>query len=460
MVAGADNFQGAESLAVVGSKVQIERGPLRTWLTREGFAYVVVTLFVAAAALLRNINLLILMNGLMVAPLLLSWRICASSMRKLAIQRVTRPLWFAGRAENIHWEVSNEKRLLPVWQIRIDDRLERIGDGQGDVRPEPAGQAPQCSWKQTIELVGPLETRSSSQRVWIPERGLYRAGPARVQTSFPFGLVRTAFEAREQTGIIVAPAPGRLVTGWDRRLLSEAVGDEALKRRASWQGDEFFAVRPWRDGDSLRLIHWRSTARQGRPMVRQMDRRSDRDVVLVLDLWLPDQRGGEEELAGAKRRVELALSFACSVLVLAEREARGRILLAVCGRQPSVAAAVPDGRQDGMLELYRSLASAEATTSCDVAAALREIMQRTPGGTPVYVVSTRPVPGAVLFSLDESMEKSLAQLQPWIRFLSPDTPEFDSLFTPPAVLVPQPGDGAAAESGSGSPSAVREEVQP
>ncbi len=434
-------------------------GPTFSSLTREGFAYVVVSLFVAAAALLRNINLLILLNGLMIAPLLLSWRICGSSLRRLVLRRVTRTFWYAGRPDAIHWEAYNPHWILPAWQLLIEDRL--VADiGQSADQPEPART------RMVLEQVGAGRHQSVSWRVLFPRRGLYTAGPARVNTSFPFGLIRASRKIESTTTIVVAPAPGKLVAGWDRRLVSQAIGDSAVKRRAGLQGDEFFAVRPWRNGDSLRLIHWRSTARQGRPMVRQHDRRSDRDLILVLDLWRPattsgsaletgslpgEEKGSDPKLlrrlrvlasdpAGPDDPCEVALSFAMSAVLLAERETRGQIIVAVCGDSSRVIVARPEGNSTGLGEIHSALATASASGAPDVGTALREIANLTPAGSPVYLISTRPVPGTILFELDDQMAPTLAQLQPWLRFLSPGTPGFDAIFTPsrPADSSPEP----------------------
>lgn len=429
-------------------------GPTSSLLTREGFAYVVVALFVAAAALLRNINLLILLNGLMIAPLLLSWRICGSSLRRLVLRRVARPCWYAGRADAIHWEGFNPHWVLPAWQLLIEDRLVAEA-ARGTARQEPA------QTRLLIEQIGAGRRQSVSWRVLFPQRGVYSAGPARVTTSFPFGLIRASRRIETPTEIVVAPAPGKLVAGWDRRLVSQAIGDSAIKRRAGLQGDEFFAVRPWRNGDSLRLIHWRSTARQGRPMVRQLDRRSDRDLILVLDLWRPGALAvqGTEQDRAAEEACELALSFAISAVLLAERETRGQIILAVCGESSQVAVARPDGPSAGLGEIHRALATAVPCAAPNVGAALGEIANLTPAGSPVYLVSTRPVPGTILFELDDQMAPALAHLQPWLRFLSPGTPEFDAIFVPaqpPEGSAPAPVRDRGVPPGSFASSAINQ----
>ena len=156
-------------------------------------------------------------------------------------------------------------------------------------------------------------------------------GRQKSSTNFPFGLVRAEFTLSDRQSVIVAPAAGRLITGWDRRLMSVSAGDEAVKRRTGVMGDEFFAVRPWRNGDSLKYLHWRSTAKHNRPMVRQFDRRSDRDVILVLDLWTADAGNSTD------RNVEMILSFATTVVMMAGREVHGRVTVAICGSANTIA---------------------------------------------------------------------------------------------------------------------------
>jgi len=419
------------------------RSRIRLRLTREGLAYVIVVMFVAAAAILRSINLLILLNGLMVAPLLLSWRISRSSLRRLVARRVTGEVWFAGRAETVFWEVTNRRYMLPAWQLTILDQA------SPDAGRHARGRNTNPVATVVVEEVVPGQTSTSSYRVRFPQRGRYLLGPAKVQTSFPFGLVRAEFTLPEKQEVLVAPAAGRLTTGWDRRLMSVSPGDEAVKRRIGVMGDEFFAVRPWRNGDSLRYLHWRSTAKHNRPMVRQFDRRSDRDVILVLDLWR-EGAGSDfpSSLAPLDHEIELILSFATTVVVLAGREIQGQVTIAICGSANTLAVSGATSSGHGNENLFRNLALSGPSPEPDLEEMLLEVSKSSTGGSPVYIISSRPDVQQFVDGLIRRNDQDLGDLLPWVRFLSPRDPVFSALFSPPEMLLRNPElPGSLADAG-------------
>lgn len=398
------------------------RSRVQVRLTREGSAYVVVVIFVAAAAILRNINLLILLNGLMIAPLLLSWRLSRGVLLRIEARRVVMPLLFANRQETVFWELHNRRRWMPGLQISVVDRA---SDGAEGLRALPG--SPLAS--VVVREVAPGSSETGSYRIRFPRRGRYWLGPAEVLTEFPFGLIRSSYAIRGQQEVLVAPAVGHLVAGWDRRLMSHAAGDEALKRRSGVLGDEFFAVRPWRSGDSLRHLHWRSTARQNRPMVRQFDRRSDRDVILVLDLWQPETASAGSDTGADPDRVELVLSFAASVVMLAAREVDGRVWVGLCGSDNELVLSKAEGAAGGVGNILERLAVVSAGPDPDLLDMLRTVADATPAGVPVCIVTTRQETAEFLALSATYADPALAELQPWLRFLSPGRPEFASLYS-------------------------------
>ena len=87
--------------------------------------------------------------------------------------------------------------------------------------------------------------------------------------------------------LTVLPRLGKLTHVWAARRLEAIAGTDRRRRRPGTEGD-FYGVREWRRGDGRRLIHWRSSARQGKLVVRQFERPQSRDAAVVLDLWQPD----------------------------------------------------------------------------------------------------------------------------------------------------------------------------
>ena len=74
------------------------------------------------------------------------------------------------------------------------------------------------------------------------------------------------------------------------------------------KSDEFVALRDYRRGDPLRHIHWRSWAKNGRPIVKEFEDEFFTRHALVLDTFTNDPHGEAFEDA-----VSVAASFACSI---------------------------------------------------------------------------------------------------------------------------------------------------
>src|SRR5512132_2445679 len=112
-------------------------------------------------------------------------------------------------------------------------------------------------------------------------RGRYAFEDVRVEIADPFGLESVA---------VALPAPGALLV-YPRlvrldRLFSEAGahshdGRRLLLRRHS--GFELHGVREYEQGESLRRVHWRSTARRGQLMVKELEDAPRDEIAVLLD---------------------------------------------------------------------------------------------------------------------------------------------------------------------------------
>lgn len=390
----------------------------KVWLTREGWIFLVILLFVSAGSLLRNINLLMLMTGIMVAPLFLSWRGSLLMLRQLTARRTLPQQLFAGQTIQATWKVHNGRHVLPTWSLSVLDQWRR---------PE-APRREAASIRAVLPRIKPGETNYGNYQIHFPQRGQFLAGPAKLTSRFPLGLVAARIDLPEESTILVAPAIGRLTASWDRRLMSHASGSEAIKRRRGAQDEEFFGLRQYRSGDSQRHIHWRATARSGHLMVKQFDSRSDRDFVLLLDLWLPAMDDTQTiELA------EEGLSFAATIMTGLSSVIRGKVAIAICGRESVVLCDV--NSPQFLTEVWNELAVAQPAAEPELASALDQVSREISGGTPFYVVSTRARPEHLQdLAGDDSSTGRLAAIEPWIRWLEIDSDEFAELFVLPESL--------------------------
>ncbi|MEU5692511.1 DUF58 domain-containing protein [Actinosynnema sp. NPDC020468] len=137
-------------------------------------------------------------------------------------------------------------------------------------------------------------------------RGVQQVGPLMARITDPFGLAEFDRELAGRTRLVVVPRVTGLV-GLPSGSGMGAGDDGSIRLRAG-QGEDDAVVRPYRHGDDLRKVHWRSTARRDELMVRVEERPWRGGTTVLLDHRLTAHRG-----AGPTASLEWAVSFAASV---------------------------------------------------------------------------------------------------------------------------------------------------
>lgn len=343
----------------------------RTSLCREGWYLLLLLAAVLTWALLRENNLLLLVSGLICGMLLIDWRMSLATLRRVEVRRRIVSGSHAGSWITVELEVHNNRSRLASWAVAVEDR----------VAPKTAAPVePPLRPRLMFPFVPVAQYVRQSYRVWLPHRGRYALGPLRVSTRFPFGLVQRAVWLDCDDELIVLPRLGRLRPAWLRHCPPAAYGARGARRPGYVPGD-FFAVREWQAGDSVRWVHWRSTARHRELVVRQFEQPGERQLAVLLDLWTP-----EDPLPDHPQRIELAISFAATMVADFCRR-QGPALLAIAAAQPvclAARAAGPFSRQ-----AFLSLALAEATPAAPRASLWDEALSRIGPEVELVVISTR-----------------------------------------------------------------------
>ncbi len=109
-------------------------------------------------------------------------------------------------------------------------------------------------------------------------RGRWPVGPLMVSRSDPAGVAHVSGPLGTTSTVTVWPAVTALPP-WRDLLAAEP---ERVATGLRSPGPDDAALRDYRDGDDLRRVHWRSTARRGRLIVRGDEHTSVRPVALVL----------------------------------------------------------------------------------------------------------------------------------------------------------------------------------
>jgi uncharacterized protein (DUF58 family) len=120
-------------------------------------------------------------------------------------------------------------------------------------------------------------------RVRPTERGTLAFAKAEARVASPFGLWESTVRLGEEQSIRCYPDFAGLANyalfATENRLSQIGV----LRRRRRGEGLEFHQLREYREGDALRQIDWKATARLGRPIAREYQDERDQQIVFLID---------------------------------------------------------------------------------------------------------------------------------------------------------------------------------
>ncbi|MDA0734171.1 MAG: DUF58 domain-containing protein [Chloroflexi bacterium] len=139
-------------------------------------------------------------------------------------------------------------------------------------------------------------------------RGLHDLGRVVVESSAPFSLFRRRVRLDQAQSVLVYPQ----VYPLQRLPLVDALAGAMMQPRKSRVGLDIAGSRPYFPGDPRRHIHWRNTARAGRPMVKEFEDPKDQTLCLLFDAA---QVWGE----GKDTTLEYAVKIVASVADYARR---------------------------------------------------------------------------------------------------------------------------------------------
>jgi uncharacterized protein (DUF58 family) len=124
-------------------------------------------------------------------------------------------------------------------------------------------------------------------------RGRYRLGPIQISSSDPFGLFPMERQLTPTTNVVIYP----LTVDIHRFALPIGVlpGGDALRRRTHYVTTNAAGVRDYAPGDSFSRIHWPSTARRNRLIVKEFELDPLADIWIVADMAIFSHVAAEPE---------------------------------------------------------------------------------------------------------------------------------------------------------------------
>lgn len=284
-------------------------------LTARGRAFLAAGITAVVCAVMLGQPSLTRVGILLTALPLITAFLVGRSRYRLALVRTVNPqLVAAGQPTRVTLELTNEGRT-PTGLLLLEDQV-----------PYVLGTRPRF----VIEGMGHGWQRRVTYQVRSDVRGRFMIGPMAVRVSDPFGLVELgrAFQTSAELTVTprTVPLPAIPLSGaWT------GSGDNRPRAFASGSAEDV-TVREYRQGDDLRRVHWRSTARTGELMVRREEQPWQSRATLFIDNRLRAHRG-----QGVASSLEAAVSIAASIAVhLSQRGFMVRLVTAD-GEDPSTA---------------------------------------------------------------------------------------------------------------------------
>ncbi len=353
---------------------------------------------------LRGFNLLLIVAGLLVGVLILQWRLSRRIAESVTMRRLEPPDAYAGRPFSLQFVVSNHSRWIPVWLVMLEDRLApAVVSGERKPATATAG----------VGVLRPGKHRECGYQCVIHQRGRYRLGPTQLQTGFPFGLSVARHRGLGETvDLYVYPRPLKLNPRWKQILESRSSGLAATAKRSGISEGDFYGLREWRNGDSQRWIHWRTTARLDELAVRQFEQQRRYEMCLLLDACVQPAKPQAQQLEA----IERAIRMAATLVLKLTRSPINRVTLVVAGRQTQTM--VVTNAVLSIRAAMRALAEVEPAPPTNLVAALSAGLEVAGSGRPMMVISPQAVEESRLTNADFDLHAEHCDLR-WLDIHSP-----------------------------------------
>jgi uncharacterized protein (DUF58 family) len=231
-------------------------------------------------------------------------------------------------------------------------------------------------------VLSPQSSHTWRTEIKCTRRGRYNIGALAVRVTDPLGLLSINRQIGNSQRIIVYPeirelpffeTVPRLEPGSSpRRWLAGEISPNAAR------------VREYTSGDSLRHIHWQSTAHTGTLMVKEFD--PDRSNIYCKNIWIfPDMHQSARAGDGADTMEEYSIMIAAS-LVKKYNDAGKDVGMVVSGNRAHIF--LPDSGEEHLRRMLNTLAEINATGTIGIERLLSVETGRIEAGSVVVVITS------------------------------------------------------------------------
>lgn len=193
------------------------------------------------------------------------WLMSQLSLRGVQLTRTARALRSqVGQIFEERYEIVNPSRIPRLWiEVKNESNL------------------PGSSGSHVLTLIGARESRTYLARTRLTSRGIFHLGPTELISGDLFGLFPIRRKESSRDSLLVYPLVFDVASFPNPPGLLP--GGEALHRRTAQITSNASGVREYTPGDPMNRIHWVSTARRNRLIVKEFELDPLAEVWIFLD---------------------------------------------------------------------------------------------------------------------------------------------------------------------------------
>ncbi len=262
-------------------------------LTSRGISLLLATIILLAIAWNTDITMVYIFFVITFVMFVLSYFHMRLNIPNIEIKRLAQETAFEDEILNVKMSIRNNlSKGASFFEI-----LEYF----------PAAQPGKEKISLFILDINPKEEKNFNYTIDCYKRGIWNIGPIEVISQDALGFFRMKKTLNIISGIIIYPAFFRVFAF-----------PPLARGSVSWMGvetaniggdsHEFFGIREYERGDALSRIHWNSTAKRNKLIVKQFERNAIQEATIVMDLKKENNIG-----AGKETTLEYSVKIAGSI---------------------------------------------------------------------------------------------------------------------------------------------------
>ena len=231
----------------------------------------------------------------------------------------------------------------------------------------------------TLLYMRPWQEVSFEYSLKLPLRGHYHLGPVKMRVQDAFDLFYNERIEESIHSFSVFPEieilEEQIITSRAPKLLSGAMPLNVIGT-----GTEFYSLREFVPGDSLRSVNWKALAKKGKMMVNETVREDVMDVILLLDAREVSAVGGGKDTP-LEMSCRAAATYAKQLL-----DERNNVALMIYGE--SVEKIDLDRGEHHLFKILTALSSATPKGNLKLEIVLKDMLPYIPSGSPIILFSS------------------------------------------------------------------------